>query len=400
MKLLNLFLLLICFNTVAGQNTVVNPRLESAMLPSAGIACGPWVQAVGENEFTVVWTTDIESAVWVEVAPDDGTHFYRNERPKYYQSEYGRRLLGKLHRVRITGLEKGTTYRYRIFQQAVLLNEGRKRIVLGEGFGSDILKTGPFTVTTLNPDKKKIRFEMVNDIHENDSLFRLLLGGVKTRKADLVLFNGDMLSQIESEDQIIDGFLRSASDLFASRIPFYAVRGNHEHRGAYSWEYFKYFPNPGNNAWYTFREGPVFFICLDCGEDKPDSDIRNFGLALSDPMREEEAAWLSQVVESREFKDAPVRIVVVHMPPDKDGWHGSSEISRLFMPVLNRAGVDLMLCGHNHSHSFTEKGTENNFPILVNSNKMRTDVEVSSSGILINMVDTGGHTVKSYKIDK
>lgn len=393
---------LIFFNNVAfAQEKTGSAQLDTQSVPSAQVACGPWLQAVGEHEFTVVWTTNVDAAVWVEVAPNDGTHFYQKERTKYYHSEFGRRVIGKLHRVRITGLEKGTTYRYRVFQEAVLLNEGRKRIIFGEGIGSDILKRSPYLVTTLDSGKKEINFSMVNDIHENDSIFRLLTADVAKRKNDFVLFNGDMLSQIESEKQIIDGYLKSASELFASEIPVFAVRGNHEFRGVFSWEFFNYFPNSNNNAYYTFRDGPAFFICMDCGEDKPDSDIRNFGLSVSDQFREEEAKWLQQVVEAKEFKEAPVRIVVIHMPPAEKGWHGPSEVNRLFMPVLNNAGIDLMLCGHNHSHTYIEKGSANNkFPILINSNLWRTDVKITSSAINIKLFDASGNNVKSYSISK
>ncbi len=402
MKLLPLFLFLFCFEIVVAQNQATGVRLESSMIPSARIACGPWLQAVGENEFTVVWTTVPDAVVWVEVAPNDGTNFYQKERPKYYESEYGRRLMGKLHHVRISGLEKGTTYRYRLFQQAVLLNEGNKRVVLGEAFGSDIKDSSPFSVTTLDHGKKEINFTMVNDIHGNDSIFRLLMSDVKNRKADFVVFNGDMLTQIESEQQMVDGYLKSASQLFASHIPLFAVRGNHENRGVCSYDFFKYFPNSNNNAYYTFRQGPAYFICMDSGEDKPDSDIRYYGLSTSDQMREEEAKWLKQVVESKEFKEAPVKIVVLHMPPvGKNKWHGMSEINRLFLPVLNQAGIDLMLCGHTHSHSYIGKGTfDNNFPILINSNLWRTDVSVTSEGIQMKLVDASGNTVQAYSIRK
>ena len=83
-------------------------------------------------------------------APDDGTHFYNTERPKYYQVLNGRRPIGKLHVVTVSGLEPATTYRYRVMQNGVLVNEGRKRVIFGEGFGSDILRHKPFEVTTLD----------------------------------------------------------------------------------------------------------------------------------------------------------------------------------------------------------------------------------------------------------
>lgn len=399
-KLIAILLFAFCSEIIVAQN-IGSPDQVKSNFPSAGIACGPWLQAVDENEFTVVWTTNVDAAVWVEVAPIEGTNFYQKERPKYYQSEYGRRLIGKLHRVRITGLEKGTTYLYRLFQQAVLLNEGNKRVVLGEVFGNDIIRRNPFFVTTLDRDKKEINFIMVNDIHGNDSIFRLLTSDIKKNNKDFVIFNGDMLTQIESENQILDGYLKSASELFSSQIPLYFVRGNHENRGKFSYEFFNYFPNQNNNAYFSFRQGPAYFICMDSGEDKPDSDFRYYGLSTSDQMREEEVKWLKQVIETKEFKEAPLKIVLIHIPPVGNGWHGMSEINRLFIPVLNNAGIDLMLCGHNHKHSYIEKGTANiNFPVLINSNLWRTDVNVTSSGIQVKFVDVSGNSMKTYFIKK
>ena len=65
--------------------------------PSVRIAHGPYLQQVTDDGFTVVWTTTINAASWVEVAPDDGSHFYAAERPKYYDSHIGKRRIGRLH---------------------------------------------------------------------------------------------------------------------------------------------------------------------------------------------------------------------------------------------------------------------------------------------------------------
>ena len=136
--------------------------MTAAAQPSVHVVSGPYLQAVGEREFTVVWTTNIDAVSWVEIAPDDGTHFYNTERPKYYQVLNGRRPIGKLHVVTVSGLEPATTYRYRVMQNGVLVNEGRKRVIFGEGFGSDILRHKPFEVTTLDRSKSEVAFSVVN----------------------------------------------------------------------------------------------------------------------------------------------------------------------------------------------------------------------------------------------
>ena len=220
----NTLFLLICFLASL-------PASPAFSQPSARIAGGPYLQNVTEDGFTVIWTTTTDAAAWVETAPDDGTHFYAVERPKYYDSHLGRRRLGKLHRVRVGGLEPGKTYRYRIMQQAVLSDEGNKRVVLGEGYGSDILKHAPYPVTTPSADRNELEFWMVNDIHGRDSVFRLHIGDAPKQKPDFVCLNGDLLNSIESEEALFAGFLASASELLTpAGIPLVVTRGNHDGR--------------------------------------------------------------------------------------------------------------------------------------------------------------------------
>ena len=254
--------------------------------PSVRIAHGPYLQQVGEEGFTVVWTTTTDAAVWVEVAPDDGSHFYAAERPKYYDTYLGKRRIGQLHRVRIEGLRPGTTYRYRIMQQAVLADEGNRRVILGEGYGSDLLKHSPFRATTLDPEKASVECWMVNDIHGRDSVLGRLLADAPRQHPDFVCFNGDMLTQIETPQELFDGYLDTAAKLLSpAGIPIFATRGNHENRGSASPCFLDYFPTPTGETYYAFRQGPVFFLMLDGGEDKPDSDIRYYGLAATDAYR-------------------------------------------------------------------------------------------------------------------
>lgn len=385
------------FNIIFTLLFLFAPLLASAQkteLPQVHVADGPYLQAVGPDEFTVVWTTDQDAVSWVEIAPDDGTHFYNTDRKKYYEILNGRRPIGRLHKVRITGLEPNTTYRYRVMQNGVLLNEGRKRVVFSEGFGSDILKHKPYQVRTLDKDKKTVKFSVVNDMHEHDPELQKLYKDVKPDSYDFVLFNGDMTTSIDSEEEIFKHYLSSSSKMFAANTPLYVARGNHENRGKFAMEWMNYFPSSTGKPYFAFRQGPAYFIVLDSGEDKPDNDIRNMDLMRSDQFREEEAEWLKKVVEDPDFKSAPVRIVFCHMPPKPNGWHGGSEVSRLFVPILNKAGIDLMLSAHIHKYSYAKKGENGcDFPVVCNPNLTRMDIDVDPSAnpvIDLKIYDTAG----------
>ena len=85
-----------------------------------GIVYGPYLQGVTSDEATVVWVTSGEAVSWVEIAPDDGSHFYAEQRPQFFDSKFGRKQIGTLHKVRIHGLENATSYRYRIYSREVV----------------------------------------------------------------------------------------------------------------------------------------------------------------------------------------------------------------------------------------------------------------------------------------
>lgn len=71
------------------------------------ITHAPYLQNLGENEVTIVWTVNKPSVGWVELAPDDGTHFYRTERLKVFNAKNGIKLTSTVHTVHLKGLEPG-----------------------------------------------------------------------------------------------------------------------------------------------------------------------------------------------------------------------------------------------------------------------------------------------------
>ena len=368
----------------------------SETVKAVKIIYGPYLQMIGETEASIVWVTDKKSLSWVEIAPDDGMNFYAEQRPQFFETFLGRKVLGTVHKIKLTGLTKGTTYRYRIFSQEVM-KEQDYQIFYGPIASTNVYTKAPLTFRTLDSSQEKVRFFMVNDIHGNNDLFNSLLKEVKKGETDFVLFNGDMVSHMDSEQQLFEGFVTSAVKKFASEIPFYMVRGNHESRGRFAQNYLKYFPTPTGMPYYTFKQGPVFFIIMDGGEDKPDNDIEYLGTGAFDAYREEEAAWLQQVVASQEFKTAPFKVVVIHVPPTQSTWHGPLHTKKMFVPILNKAGIDLMLCGHLHQHIYAESGTEGcNFPLLINSNKQVLDVSADNKTLNIVVKDEAGNPVKTF----
>ena len=186
---------------------------QTAVPPTVRIAHGPYVLNVTEDGFTVVWDAKADAIGWVELAPMDGSHFYSAERPRYYDSHLGLCRVGRMHRVRIEGLQPGTTYRYRIMQRGIVLNEGNRRVILDDGDGSEVYRRKPYTIRTLDPAQEKVDFWMVNDIHARDSVFQLLIKEAPEAQPDFVCLNGDLASQTETEQTLWDACLGSASKI-------------------------------------------------------------------------------------------------------------------------------------------------------------------------------------------
>lgn len=361
------------------------------------ITHGPYLQSLGSTEVSIVWTTSGEATGWVELAPDDDSHFYRTERPAYFAAEHGFKTIATIHKVHLKNLKPGTAYRYRVYSQEVLEHEGTQ-VQYGKVAATAVYKQDPLRFKTSPLSEDEVSFAVVNDIHSKNDVLERLLSHVDSATNDLVFFNGDMVSNLQSEEQLFAGFMDTAVELFASETPMYYSRGNHETRGNFAHAFSDYFPTPTGNLYYLLRRGPVCFIVLDCGEDKPDSDIEYSGIADFDRYRSEQAEWLKEAVQQEQFRQAPYKVVICHMPPF-GGWHGEADIAEKFVPVLNEAGAQVMLSGHLHRPVRSEAGEgAHQFPVLVNDDATLLRVNATPRQMRIEVVDQEGKVLDTMEL--
>ena len=140
--------------------------LWGVLLPlmAVRIEHGPYLQNVGEREATVVWISDKPSVGWIEIAPDDGTHFYAEKRTQLYDTRIGIKVTSRIHAVELKGLTPGTRYRYRVCVQEVLEHK-HHQVFYGQIASTDVYTKKPLTFTTNDASKPEVSFAMVNDIH-------------------------------------------------------------------------------------------------------------------------------------------------------------------------------------------------------------------------------------------
>ena len=167
---------------------------------------------------------------------------------------------------------------------------------------------------------------------------------------DVWLSLGDLAYTSASDNQ----FQKSLFDTFPQqlrRVALWPVYGNHDAR---RWTYFRLFDLPGQGEaggvpsgtenYYSFDFGAVHFIMLDSesSSSAPDSDMYEW---LARDLLKNKSQWL---------------IAVFHHPPYSKGTHDSDSrrgsnagmvaMRENIVPLLEAAGVDLVLSGHSHMY--------------------------------------------------
>ena len=397
------------------------PKYKTGKEPPRIIA-GPYLQSPADDSMTVMWMTDKNSTAWVEYgAKEPLDHKAVSEHDGLIDANT------RVHRVRLSGLTPGTQYRYRVCS-AEIVDFQPSSVTFGT-----TATLAPATFKTLSKQMDKVSVLVLNDVHESSETMRALLDLAKDERADLVVFNGDSLGHVESEDQIVRRLLQPVTELFAKTTPLVYVRGNHEARGKWARMLRDYVATPNGKYYYSFDAGPVHFVVLDTGEDKEDSHPYYSGLNNFAGYRDEEKQWLAREIETRAFREASFRVVFMHMPPFSARGEGSrrgagaqtparsqtpagsqrpagtprggtADCFEKFAPLLNKGKVDLLITAHTHRYAYLEpKPGEHDYPMVNGGgpNKGRATmirVDADKSRIELTMTRDDGEVLEKREI--
>ena len=87
----------------------------------------------------------------------------------------------------------------------------------------------------------------------------------------------------------------------------------------------------------------------------------------------------------------------MHIPPTQNMWYGAVRAKEIFVPLLNQAGVNLMISGHLHRYYYVSDADECNFPILINGRKQIVQVWITEKSMKIIVKDTAGKVLETIK---
>lgn len=273
--------------------------------------------------------------------------------------------------VRLEGLKPATRYWYRTITTPFTDYKNIYDAKLGEPIVSEI-----HSFMTLGTNAAA-HFCVINDTHARWEPFEMVVAKVKALAPTAVVWNGDATNTTQRKDTAAEIFLDPpiASKNWSSDIPVFFESGNHDFRG--SWiskkEEVMLARHPAErrgDQWdlkwnFAVRLGDIAMIGMDTGEDKPDGHPKWFGLANFEPYRRAQAKWLEEALARPDIAGAKFKVLFCHIPlfaakghPDyphdgvkidpEDYAYWSRECHDLWSPILEKAGVQLVIAAHKH----------------------------------------------------
>ncbi len=274
----------------------------------------PYLQSVHASGAEIVWVAQSESAS-VRVRALDGS----DELVASSADASAKPAKGSQRFVRLEGLSSASLYCYELEDGGELLYRGG-------------LRTAPGA-------QASIRFAAMGDLGKDTGDQHAVLQQLESFSSELLVLMGDVAYDTGTLTQFESYFFSVYRDYLAL-VPVFPATGNHDYGDADAEAFrqvFRLFDNGvagESERWYGFEWGPIHFIVLDTQRE----------LA-------QQAEWMRQELAD---KSLPWRVVVMHKPPYSSGQHGSDKaVQEQLVPVFEELGVDLVLCGHEHSYERT-----------------------------------------------
>lgn len=332
----------------------------------------PCLQAPAETTMGVSWRVSGLAKGVVEIAdnPDfKGSRFVKS-------GGYGLVPIDvSALQVRLEGLKPATRYWYRTITTPFTDYRNIYDAKLGEPIVSE---THAFTTFGANA---AAHFCVINDTHAQWKPFEMVVAKAKALAPTAIVWNGDATNTTQDKATAAKIFLDppiSTKD-WSSDVPVLFESGNHDFRG--SWiskkEEVMFARHPAErrgDQWdlkwnFAVRLGDLAMIGMDTGEDKPDGHPKWFGLANFSPYRRAQAKWLEEALGRPDIASAKFKVVFCHIPlfaaedhPDyphdgvkidpEDYAYWSRECHDLWAPILEKAGVQLVIAAHKHRYRY------------------------------------------------
>ncbi|HEY1166713.1 MAG TPA: metallophosphoesterase family protein [Chitinophaga sp.] len=309
---------------------------------------GPYLQAATSNSIIIRWRTNTMTRSVVTYGTTAAKLDQVAEEP----------TLTFEHKVMLSGLQARTTYYYSI----------------GGGAG-DTLQAGAddhFVTLPVPGQEGAYRIGVFGDCGNNSTRQRdvrdQVMKYIRDKPMDAWILLGDNAYSYGTDPEFQEKFFNIYKDDLLKKYPLYPAPGNHDYNDLYRFKstaqsthdvaYYQNFSMPTEGeaggvpshtqAFYAFDIGNIHFLSLD-SYGKEDNATRMYDTSGA------QVQWVKKDLEAYRSKGGKGWIVAYwHHPPYTMGSHNSDTETELvkirenFIRILERYGVDLILCGHSH----------------------------------------------------
>ncbi len=304
-------------------------------LPPA-LVRGPYIQNSSSTNMTIRWRT---------LGPTTGVVRFGTNVSHLNHLAAGLTETSE-HEVVLTQLQPDTRYYYSV---------GNPVGVLAGGDSNHFFVTAPMPGTP-KPTRIWVFGDSGTGSSEQVAVRNAYQNFAQNRPADFMLLLGDNAYPNGTDAEYQTTFFNIYTNQLRNTVAW-STLGNHDTANATTFSdaypYFQIFSLPkageaggvpsGTEHYYSFVYGNIHVICLD---------TMTGGRSTNSPMYH----WLTNDLAN---VTADWLIAIFHHPPYTKGSHDSdTEIESIrtrevFLPVLERAGVDLVLSGHSHNYERT-----------------------------------------------
>ena len=341
-------------------------------LRPCGFSYGAVVYAV-EDTYQIVFSTSDNSIAWVEIGGET-----------YYELHAGSmKSADRVHKIVVPQTALDSAKSYSIHAKQMIY-----RGPFGGYTGSEISRSYGFRPVDTSDG---LDYFALSDVHEAVEA----AAAAAQAKFDFIVLVGDLVSMVETEkDAQMANEL--AHQITKGQVPVIYARGNHEIKGEYAEDLYKYVGTEGQNYYYTATLGQdVFVVVLDMGEDHEDDWWEFYGTAQFDLYRQEQTEFLEKLVADGAYEDYRYRLALCHIPIQHVD-NKFVEFKEAWTELLNEMDIDMCLSGHKHelwpfvpgqveaNSPLNKKGyylTDFNFPgFLVGRRSLTVDGDTQSNG--------------------